>query len=59
VATDALGATSSSLITYSSATGRVFFNQNGSAAGFGTGGHFITIQGPRLTSVDNSFELIG
>jgi Ca2+-binding RTX toxin-like protein len=43
VTTDALAATSESLITFSSNTGKLFYNQNGAEAGFGTGGQFAII----------------
>jgi Ca2+-binding RTX toxin-like protein len=53
VATDAVVATSQSLITYSSGTGNLFYNQNGSASGLGTGGQFATLAGlPELTATD-------
>ncbi len=42
VSSDALAATNSAHITFSTATGRLFYNQNGSAAGLGTGAHFAT-----------------
>jgi trimeric autotransporter adhesin len=45
VANDSLAATSSGLIVYSEGTGRLFFNQNGSSRGFGSGGAFATLQG--------------
>jgi Ca2+-binding RTX toxin-like protein len=57
VADDAIAATSAGLITYSRATGNLFFNQNGAAAGFGTGGQFATFQGnPALTV--NDFQIV-
>jgi Ca2+-binding RTX toxin-like protein len=42
VATDTLAATSTAHITFSTATGRLFYNQNGVAAGLGIGGQFAT-----------------
>lgn len=45
VADDRLAATSSGLIVYSEGSGRLFFNQNGSRNGFGSGGAFATLQG--------------
>jgi Ca2+-binding RTX toxin-like protein len=42
VATDTLAATSTAHITFSTATGRLFYNQNGVGAGLGTGGQFAT-----------------
>jgi Ca2+-binding RTX toxin-like protein len=54
VASDALAATSSAVITYSTATGNLFYNQNGVAAGFGTnGGNFAVATGlPALAVSD-------
>jgi trimeric autotransporter adhesin len=53
VATDALAATNDAFITYSSATGRLFYNQNGSAAGLGTGAQFATLTGiPEISDAD-------
>jgi hypothetical protein len=43
VATDALAAVSDAFITYSSSTGNLFYNANGTAAGFGTGGQFAKL----------------
>ncbi len=43
VGSDALAATSAAHITFSTATGRLFYNQNGSGAGLGTGGQFATL----------------
>jgi hypothetical protein len=43
VATDALAAVSNASIAYSSATGGLFYNPNGAAAGFGTGGQFAQL----------------
>jgi Ca2+-binding RTX toxin-like protein len=43
VGSDALAASSAARITFSFATGHLFYNQNGSVAGFGTGGHFATL----------------
>jgi Ca2+-binding RTX toxin-like protein len=45
VADDADAATSTKKITYSEETGRLFFNQNARANGFGRGGNFVTLQG--------------
>lgn len=54
---DALAATSAGLITYSRATGSLFFNQNGAAEGFGTGRQFATLQNnPALTV--NNFQIV-
>jgi Ca2+-binding RTX toxin-like protein len=66
VANDALAAARSEHIIYSQSTGHVFHNQNGSAAGFGTGGLFINVETaaggvPNLTaaSFDLNFPLNG
>jgi Ca2+-binding RTX toxin-like protein len=51
VTTDALAATSAADIVYNSTTGGLFYNQNGTAAGFGNGGQFLTLTGkPVLTA---------
>jgi Ca2+-binding RTX toxin-like protein len=47
----------SALITYVRSTGRLYYNQNGNAAGFGSGGLFVTLEGAepsdrRLTAAD-------
>lgn len=53
VASDALAATSGAFITYSSTTGNLFYNQNGVAAGLGSGGQFATlVNSPELTSTN-------
>ncbi|WP_290428444.1 calcium-binding protein [Thermocoleostomius sinensis] len=53
VATDAGAATSSATLTYSAATGHLFYNPNRTAAGFGSGGHFATlVNKPTLSAVD-------
>ncbi|MBW4551578.1 MAG: hypothetical protein KME35_10780 [Aphanocapsa sp. GSE-SYN-MK-11-07L] len=43
VTTDALAAASESLITFSTSTGKLFYNQNGAEAGFGAGGQFAIV----------------
>ncbi|MBX9256272.1 M10 family metallopeptidase C-terminal domain-containing protein [Desmonostoc muscorum CCALA 125] len=44
---------SSARIVYDAVNGRLFYNQNGTAAGFGTGGQFATLTGvPTLTAND-------
>jgi Ca2+-binding RTX toxin-like protein len=43
VSSDALAATNSAHITFSTATGRLFYNQNGSVTGLGTGAQFATL----------------
>lgn len=45
VGSDAVAATSSADIVYSSATDKLFYNQNGSDLGFGTGAQFATLTG--------------
>ncbi|MCB8761497.1 S8 family serine peptidase [Planktothrix agardhii] len=51
VTTDALAATSAADIVYNTATGGLFYNQNGIAAGFGNGGQFLTLTNkPVLTA---------
>ncbi|MBE8991929.1 choice-of-anchor D domain-containing protein, partial [Nostoc sp. LEGE 12450] len=48
-----LGAVSNAVIVYNSMTGQLLYNQNGSAAGFGTGGQFAQLTGaPTLTASD-------
>ena len=45
--------TSTAKIIYDSVTGQLFYNQNGSAAGFGNGGLFATLAGvPTLSASD-------
>jgi hypothetical protein len=43
VSSDALAASSNAQITFSTGTGRLFFNENGAAAGLGGGGQLATI----------------
>ena len=46
-----LGALSNAVIVYDQMTGQLFYNQNGSAAGFGTGGQFAQLTGtPYVTA---------
>ncbi|WP_141699891.1 cadherin-like domain-containing protein, partial [Nostoc sp. KVJ20] len=46
-------AASTAKIVYDSVSGQLFYNQNGSAAGFGSGGLFATLTGaPTLTASD-------
>ncbi|BAY20895.1 hypothetical protein NIES2100_06390 [Calothrix sp. NIES-2100] len=53
VSTDNLVAISNALIVYSSGSGRLFYNENGSAAGFGSGALFANISGaPALSASD-------
>jgi Ca2+-binding RTX toxin-like protein len=48
-----LGAVSNAVIVYDSMTGQLLYNQNGSVAGFGTGGQFAQLTGtPTLTASD-------
>jgi Ca2+-binding RTX toxin-like protein len=54
VNSDALAATRAADIVYNSTTGALFYNQNGTAAGFGTGAKFLTLTNkPVLT--ENQF----
>ncbi len=53
VADNAAASVSSAYITYSRATGSLFYNQNGSASGLGTSGEFANLSGlPTLTAAD-------
>ncbi|MEH2323847.1 MAG: hypothetical protein V7K32_09775 [Nostoc sp.] len=46
-------ATSTAKIVYDSVSGQLFYNQNGSTAGFGSGGLFATLTGaPTLAASD-------
>ncbi|OBQ33725.1 MAG: hypothetical protein AN487_19730 [Anabaena sp. CRKS33] len=54
---DDLVGTSNGLIVYSSSSGSLYYNQNGTAAGFGTGGEFaILATAPTLTA--GNFSLV-
>lgn len=56
VSNDTLAAISNGLIVYSLGSGRLFYNQNGSADGLGSGAHFATLSGaPTLTA--NNFVI--
>ncbi len=58
VANDGAAATIGALIAYSSATGNLFYNQNKTAAGFGSGERFATLTGiPSLTAGDFVIQL--
>lgn len=48
VANDTQAATSSKRITFSDSSNTLFYNQNGAAAGFGTGAQFATLTGVQL-----------
>ncbi|CAD5974301.1 Thermitase [Planktothrix rubescens] len=51
VTSDALAATSAADIVYNTTTGGLFYNQNGTAAGLGTGAQFLTLTNkPVLTA---------
>ncbi|MEH2194144.1 MAG: choice-of-anchor D domain-containing protein [Nostoc sp.] len=53
ITSSSLGATSNAAIVYDPMTGQLLYNQNGSAAGFGTGGQFAQLTGaPTLTASD-------
>jgi len=57
VANNSLVAASNAFIVYSSGTGHLFYNQNGSVAGLGTGANFAVFTGnPSLTA--NDFLLV-
>ncbi|AUB41511.1 Ca2+-binding protein, RTX toxin-related [Nostoc flagelliforme CCNUN1] len=45
-------ATSTAKIVYDPVSGQLFYNQNGSAAGFGNGGLFATLTGAPMTTSD-------
>jgi len=53
VANDAAAATSKAFIVYSQGTGNLFYNQNGSSAGFGTGAGFATLTNNSLLTAAN------
>ncbi len=53
VANDGDAESSSAFITYSTSTGNLFYNENGSDASLGTGAQFATLQGiPTLSATD-------
>ncbi|MEA5628238.1 hypothetical protein VB740_35720, partial [Nostoc sp. UHCC 0251] len=54
---DAAAATSFRLITYSLGTGNLFFNQNLTSSGFGTGGLFANIDAVPVLAATN-FEIV-
>lgn len=57
VGSNAAAASSSAFIVYSSATGNLFYNQNGKEAGFGTGVQFATLSGiPSISATDFIIE---
>jgi trimeric autotransporter adhesin len=58
VTTDLAAETLGSAIVYNSANGKLFYDANGSAAGFGTGGQFAQI-GSGLSLTGNDFKAIG
>ncbi|MBD2678282.1 MULTISPECIES: calcium-binding protein [Nostoc] len=53
VANDAAAATSKAFIVYSQGTGNLFYNQNGSSAGLGTGAGFATLTTNPLLAATN------
>ncbi len=53
VSTDANAAVSGALIVYNSATGGLFYNQNGAAEGFGTGAQFARLTGNPVVSASD------
>ncbi|MHC5767887.1 MAG: beta strand repeat-containing protein [Nostoc sp.] len=53
-----LAGTSTAKIVYDPVSGQLFYNQNGSAAGFGNGGLFATLTGaPTLTTLDFALQV--
>ena len=56
VSSDSAAASSSAFITYNSVNGKLFYNQNGSSSGFGSGAQFATLSGSPVLSVQ-SFAL--
>ena len=57
VANDSQAATSNAFIVYSAGSGKLFYNQNGNASGYGSGTQFATLDAlPVLTAAN--FELI-
>jgi Ca2+-binding RTX toxin-like protein len=53
VADNAAASVSNAFIVHSRATGSLFYNQNGSASGLGTGGEFANLSGlPTFTAAD-------
>jgi Ca2+-binding RTX toxin-like protein len=58
VGSDTLAASSAARITFSTGTGRLFYNQNGAAAGLGTGGHFAALSDINGTSITASNTLL-
>ena len=53
VTSDAVAAISGASIVYNSDNGRLFYNQNGTAAGLGSGAHFATLSGsPDIAATD-------
>jgi predicted extracellular nuclease/2',3'-cyclic-nucleotide 2'-phosphodiesterase (5'-nucleotidase family) len=58
VSSDDLATTSEALITFSTTTGMLFYNQNGSATGLGTGGHFATLSSINGTAISGTNTLL-
>ncbi|MEP0910226.1 hypothetical protein NDI45_04770 [Leptolyngbya sp. GB1-A1] len=58
-ATDANAATRDAQITYSRATGNLFYNPNGKAPGFGIGGRFAVISGKPVLSDSDFIRING
>jgi Ca2+-binding RTX toxin-like protein len=57
VANDATATGKSELIIYSSSTGKIFYNENGSESGFGAGGQFASMQ-EQLNLVAQDFVVV-
>jgi Ca2+-binding RTX toxin-like protein len=58
VTSNALAASSTALIVYNSANGALFYNQNGSAANYGNGGQFATLNAGLTTLSVSDFASI-
>jgi Ca2+-binding RTX toxin-like protein len=58
VANDGLVAAQTAAIVYSQGTGNLFYNQNGSALGFGTGGNFAVLTNKPLNLTATDFMVI-
>jgi hypothetical protein len=57
VTSDIAAATSQAMIVYNTANGNLFYNQNGSQSGFGSGALFANLDGiPALSVTDFSIE---
>lgn len=58
VTKDSAAATSSAKLVYNSSNGHLFYNPNGTAAGFGSGGQFVTLENkPTLATSDFTLSI--